>query len=276
MNFLQTFKSSFYNPGFYKSAKDEKFSVAFKYILSLVSLMSVAVAFVVGVYIAPEFSKENLRKLVDFYPSELNIDIKNGNVSTSVTEPYFIKDKSGISVKGRIHSNVLVIDTKKDFSLDGFKNYDTEILLGKNYVVMSKNDGRLEFLDLSRMPNFSINQTKIYGWIDYIAGYHWLFSIAIFFFAFIAFFVGFTLQVLLILLITSLVALVTAKIAKVPYTFKNFYIAGLYAVTPASVLYGLGAISGLGTSKSTFFVITLLVLYLNFKQPNEHLPIANQ
>lgn len=275
MNFFQNFKDTFYNPAFYKSVKDEKFLTGFKYFITLVVFVAMIVAFRFGISAAPLFSRDSLRSFVSFYPQELSIELKNGSITTNVSEPYFIKDKSGVTVKGRIHSNILVIDTKKDFSLDAFKEYDTEVWLGKNYLVMSKNGGRFEITDLSRVPDFVINQNKIYSLVDFIASYHWLISIGIFVSVFIMFLVLFTILSMLLLLVISLIALLTKRFTKIQYNFGNFYISGLYAVTPAVVVHVLGIISGVGNSNLIFIAITLAVLYFNLKPTNEQLPNIN-
>lgn len=264
MNFLNSLKNHFYNPRFYAGLKEQRLGLSFRYFFSIIVPLSVMLAFVFGVEIAPTFSAENLRKLVGFYPPELIVQIKNGVISSNVTEPYGIKESPNYSTQDS-YTNIAVIDTKSDFSANLFKNYDTRVLIGKNFLVVSKSRQQFEFTDLSRMPDFSLSQGKIFHWIDLVSSFHWLISLALFVALFLGFF-GFFSVKLIGLLILALIILFLARIKKVQLSYRNSYQISLHALTIPLILETFFILANLGVPFTFFFsAMVLVIAFINIK-----------
>ncbi|MBI2476244.1 MAG: DUF1189 family protein [Candidatus Taylorbacteria bacterium] len=269
--FIDDIKSSLYDPLFYTSLKGRKLFSSFRYFFSLVALLAVALAFVFGVELAPAFSAENLRKLVDFYPEELTIQIKSGAIATNVSEPYFIKESAGYRTAVK-YGNLAVIDTKNDFSVATFKSYDTRFLIGKNFIVTAKGPDRFEFNDLSRLPDFSLSQEKLFHWSDLVAKNHLLISFGLFALLFLAFF-GFFIIKLLGLLIIALIILLLAKLKQVSLSYKNCYQISLHALTFPLTLQAVFIIADTAAPFPFFFsVILLAIAFVNIVNPADSLP----
>jgi len=273
MNFFTKVKNSLYDPFFYSSLKEQKLYFSFRYFFSLIALLSVTIAFIFGVELAPTFSVENLKKLANFYPEELAIRIKSGVISTNVSEPYSIKENVNYSTldKDR-YANWVVIDTKNDFSVDAFNKYDTRVLVGKSFIVIAKNRGQFEWNDVSRMPDFSLSQARLLHWIDLIGSYHLLISLGLFVLVFLAFFGFFTLK-LLGLLIIALIIFLIGKIKKVPLSYKNSYQVALHAITIPVILHAVFILANTPAPFLFFFsAITVVIAFVNIKSPNNISP----
>lgn len=266
MNFLNDIKNSLYNPVFYASLQGRKLSSSFKYFFSLVAILAFIIAFVFGTEIAPFFSGENLRKFVSYYPQELTIAVKGGMISTNVTEPYIIKNTAGTSGKNP-KVNVVVIDTKNEFSRELFREYDTSVWVGRDFIVASKNQNQSELNDVSRMPDFTLNQEKLLGWVGIIDSYHWVLSVGLFVVLFL-FFYGFFVLKLLWLAIMAGIILLLAKVKRVPLSYNNSYRTALHAATVPLVLLSFFILSDIAAPFIFFFSLILLAIaYANLSKP---------
>ena len=266
MNFLNDIKNSLYNTAFYASLRERKLSSSFKYFFSVVAILAFIIAFVLGTEIAPFFSGENLRKFVAYYPQELTVDIKGGVISTNVTEPYIIKT-SGELLGKNPKANIVVIDTKNQFSRELFKQYDTSVWVGRDFIVAAKNQDQSELNDVSRMPDFTLNQGKLLDWVNIIDSYHWTLSIGLFVVLFL-FLYGFFVLKLVWLAIMALLILLLAKVKKVALSYKESYKIALHAATVPLVLVSLFMLSDIKAPFIFFFSLILLVIaYANLSKP---------
>lgn len=140
MNPLKTFfyslKRSLFEPKYYSDVAKVSFGFSFKYLWFLLFLLTVIKIILFGgqyLYkrnlIQPEVNKI-MTYAENFYPRELKLQIKNGQLSTNVVEPYIFdvgKDK------WRNQKHFITIDTKG--SIENYPNYNTNILATKNAVV---------------------------------------------------------------------------------------------------------------------------------------------
>ncbi|MES2087634.1 MAG: DUF1189 family protein [Patescibacteria group bacterium] len=261
MNFLTKIKNSIYNPEFYSHLRGAGISSSFKYFINLCVVLSIILAFSLGIEFSSIFTKERLEKVIDFYPAELAIQIKGGVVSTNVSEPYIVK----AITKNPSSKNLLVIDTKSDFSIDTFKSFDTPLLIGKNFAVTSKREGQFEFTDLSKIPDFSLDRAKLLHWSDKIVSHHWLISLGIFFSLLVSFLIFFFAN-LLWLLIVALIIFGLARLKKVAMTYKEAYQISLHAVTLTLLLTMLSILFVL-PSPFTFSgsLVTIIIAFINLK-----------
>ena len=93
MSFLQNIGKSIYSPEFYKELLGLPFSFSLKYFYSLAVVLAVALAVIFSFKIIPAaqpFLQSIGPQVLNYYPDELVITIKNGDVSTNVAEPYLL------------------------------------------------------------------------------------------------------------------------------------------------------------------------------------------
>ncbi len=118
--------------------------------------------------------EKNITKFVDdYYPSDLEVKIKDGTASTNVTEPYYVtlpqellenptaftNDKFDKSSKVRI----LTIDTKG--SAEDFESYQSMALLTKGNLVYYS-DGNINIRSLRDVGDLTINKSKVMSEIN--------------------------------------------------------------------------------------------------------------
>ncbi|MDO8483116.1 MAG: DUF1189 family protein [bacterium] len=266
MNFLNDIKSSLYNPVFYASLRGRTLGSSFKYFFFLVSVLAFVMAFAWGSQLAPLFSGENLKKIVNYYPEELTVTIKGGVISTNVTEPYIIKAGEELSKKSNSHKNVVVIDTKNDFSRELFEQYDASVWVGRDFVVSAKSQGRTELSDVRQVPDFSLNQERLLHWVDVIDSYHLLLSLGLFVVLFLSFY-GLFISQLIWLIIVALFVLLIGKLYKKPLSYRSSYQTALHAATVPFVLMALSIVSGINAPFIFFYsLVALMIVTLNFQK----------
>jgi len=263
MNLFNKVKNSLYNPAFYNGIKEERLSRSFKYFFGLIAILSVVIAFALGVQLSTAFSVENLRQLANFYPKELSIQIKGGVISTNVAEPYLIKGTADDAAFAQDNSqNLVVIDTKNDFSVEQFQKYDTKVLIGKNFVVTTKRTGQFEFNDVSKMPDFSLSQARILHWIDLVGKYHWAISLLVFICVFVSYFWFFSFS-LLGLLIIALIVKLLAKLKKIQISYRNAYQVSIYAFGIPLILEAIFILGGWRAPLPFFFSLIAIIIALS-------------
>lgn len=268
MKFLETVKNSIYNPKFYESLKEATLGSSFKYFFSLAGLLSLVIAFILGIQFSPVFSEQNLTKIAGYYPQELSIAIKGGVVSSNVTEPYFIKATGDLS-KATGRENIVVIDTKNPFSLELFKEYKSEVWVGKNFIVITKRQFDYEIKDVSSAPDFSLDKARILGWVEKISSYHVLLSLGFFLFLFLAFLGFFAISLVPYLILTLLIMGWTA-LRKAKISYGNSYRVILHAATLPLILETCFIIFGLRMPfPFSISLLILLVAVMNLEKANE-------
>lgn len=205
-------------------------------------------------------------KLQEIYPSELEITIKKGRVSTNVEEPYYLplskieKIFSEDKVLGETTTNVknlLVIDTKG--SVDNFRDYQTLALLTeRSFVILDKNNGN-KFFTFDENINLTINQALVDNLITKIKpffGYVVPSLIVVVFLSLLTFKPSYYLFYLLFF---ALVLLILSKIIKAEVTYKKSYQIGLHLCTLTATLFGLLSVFGFHLSFPFLQTIILLV-----------------
>lgn len=269
MTFLNDVKSSLYNPVFYASLRGRTLGSSFKYFFFLIFVLAFVIAFVWGSQLAPLFSGENLKKLVDYYPAELAVTIKGGVISTNVIEPYVIKAGEELSKMRNSHANGAVFDTKSDFSRELFKQYDTSVWVGRDFVAVAKSNDRIELSDVSRVPDFSVSQDRLLRWVDIIDSYHLPLSLGLFALLFVSFFVFYIFQLFWALLM-ALLTMLFGKLYQIPISYKNSYQIVLHAATVPFILMAFSVVSGINAPFLFFYsLITVVIVLLNLKKTGE-------
>lgn len=278
MKFFQMVKDSVYNPGFYQDLKNQKFSDSVKYFAKFALIVSVVVALfpiVIGIGLLTWQSQrvaDVRQQIVQTFPSELTLSIKNGEISTNVDEPYSIAIPDGIknTVSQKQASypldNLLVINTHKQIETSDFQNYKTLAVLGKNeFGVLDPGRGKVEIQNLDR---FAFNYTLDRSGFESLVNTIWklakilgfMLLILLPFIIFFGIFIGYMMY----LLFGALVIWLAADLGKRSLSYKESYQAGLHLITlPIIGEFLLPFIFHI------FFVFTLtlfILAYMNFKQ----------
>ncbi len=168
MEFLNNIYKSIYSPTFYREILQKPFSYSMKnfwlFILILALLGSIFLSF--GAISNFKNIVDNfVPEIINFYPQDLQITIKSGEVETNVQEPYFINIPKEVKddIKNQEMTgieNFLVINTKEEFNLERFQSYKTFALLTKNSLISYKDNG-INIQVIDKNINFIINKDVI-------------------------------------------------------------------------------------------------------------------
>ena len=247
MNIIQTVKDSLYNPIFYSREGNDSFKKAIWYFIRIVLLQAVLISIFAGIFISPIIKKfllpENIDKVINIYPSDLQIVIKDGIAKTNVKEPFLIPFpeefvKNDLGYKNNFDlKNILVIDTLLPVSLDRFREHRTAILLTKYSIVANKRHPKgIIIQPLNKFPDMTIDRGSIKKFIEkekpnikYILP---VFIIGNFIrVLFISIIINF-----IIVLLASLVILIVAYFSKIQFKYSQIIKQSMYAITIVIVL----------------------------------------
>lgn len=251
MKFWRIFKSSVYDPSFYRAIGERKTSGAFGYFALLVLVASLIasanpIADVAGFVFQSSGEKDALREeVLSIYPDELEITFKNGEISTNVSEPYSIpfpeslKDKGGEDAE--YPENLLVIDTGKSISADDFEALDTFVILGRDSVGVyqpGRKKVQIQNLENASAEYFVLDKGRFTSLLGTAEGFaRWFGFALLFLIPFLVFSVWLS-GYLLYLLFGALVIWIVAKIRGTPWGYGTSYKAGLHLLT-LPILYGV-------------------------------------
>lgn len=177
--FFYSFKNSLFKPKYYQDIVKTNFWFSFKYLWFLLFLLTIIKTFVLaGLYLKNRpLIQPKVNKLMiyaeNFYPKELKLQIKNGQLSTNVKEPYIFEIEKNQAKNYQKH--FLVIDTQG--SIENYPSYSTNILATKNAVVYPSKSSRNQvgetsvfyFRDLKR--DFTLDKGVYNSFINIIRPY---------------------------------------------------------------------------------------------------------
>ena len=216
MKFREQLKQSFYGPAFYQSLKAKPVPYSIKYYLKLVLILALLGTIFLSIIILPQVTDIlfNFKKAVETaFPTELEVKITNGQVSTNVVEPYNIDWPANFSnhldqIKNLDH--LLVIDTKvTEDVVAKFNDYKTLILVTDRFVVYHQDDkAGLSPVVIEPLPtdtNVVINKANTLSLIDRFDGYFVLVPPLFVLLIFVAISIGFLIPLIYLLLIAFIV-----------------------------------------------------------------------
>jgi hypothetical protein len=277
MKFFQTIKDSIYNPQFYKGIRDQKASVSVKYFAKLAFVIACVVAIIpivggVGLLTWKHNEIDNIHSQIrDVFPQELVVDVKNGEVSTNMEEPYAIalpeSIKKEISSEGMLYTlnNLLVIDTSKSIEMSDFQMHETLLIVGKHEIGVlnpEKNEMTLRSLEGSAVT-YTLNRTSFEIVVDMIWRVVKVIAIIILvllpFLIFAGIFVGYSAY----LVFGALAVWLASNITNQSLTYGQSYKTGLHLITLPLILSF--ALPPLFHAPFLFTLVLLAVAYVNFK-----------
>ncbi|MCC7004886.1 DUF1189 family protein [Candidatus Nomurabacteria bacterium] len=172
MNIFQKIKASIYGPEFYRNLAGKPTSETIKYFFKFLLLVTIIGTIVISItaitFVSLLSSDDFVNKVISYFPAELTLNIKDGQISTNVKEPYkIVTPEKFASKEDSKKANLAVIDTKVDaVSFNSFEAYDTTFLITKNSLIYIK-DGALSIAPVAKYagPELNINRDFISSFI---------------------------------------------------------------------------------------------------------------
>lgn len=267
MKFLQTIKNSIYSPEFYSKISKTSFWSALGYFL-LLSLILTSLRSInpIKTFLnnGQKAVYETINKASNFYPQNLTINIKNGIVTSNVKEPYFItfkQEKSSKDIRDLV--NLLVIDTKTNFSAKQFNNYEALAWLGKDSIFIKTNNNQTRAIDLSQITSLTIDHNLIQSILLKFAPIFKLISPFVITFIFLGIYLLYSAR-LVYFLFLALLVLVLAKLFKKELTYSNAYKMAIYGSTLGLLVSLLIELTNTKGFPFMFSFISLGVISVNF------------
>lgn len=264
MNIFHQIKNSVYGPEYYKKiVAHTRLRSSFKYLAKL-SLLIATLFVVLAIVTWPLISRlsdKALNSLVAMYPSDLEVNIVNGQASINQPEPYFIKSTDGTE-------NFIVINTKEDFSISKFRSYNVPFMMTKTEFVGVKDEGtgQLQIMPLPK-DDVTINQVTVSQSKDWLVQKMPVIFLWTLIFGFVALFLMVFSGTLFLNLLYALGIWIMFKVTKKDLSYKKSYQVGIHAVTFVtliSLVTFFGILSFLD-SFSMKLLLVLLIVYINFK-----------
>lgn len=247
MEFFKNIQKSIYGPEFYHGLLAKPFLYSLKYFVVFSLLIALVATIYLSVSVLPKvntFLKSVGPTVLDYFPDELEIIIKDGVASTNASEPYFLEmtfqlpENVEISPDVRNYGieNLLVIDTRSDeATLVEFKAYKTLVLLSRK-TIMSYNEDQIIIQSLTAIPNFKLDKGVISSLLAKIVPYFRFTGPLFIIFVFGGYFSFVFSGKMLYLLFAALLIWIVAKVKKVDIGYKKAYQLGLHLFT-AGILY---------------------------------------
>src|SRR3989344_5928393 len=172
MKLFENIKDSVYGPSYYKEALKNAGSHSFKYYASLALLFALITTIVVSIIIVPKitaFTDAFEEKAAGYFPTGLEVVIKDGKASSNVAEPYYVALPTELKEWGFMKQgdttieNLLIVNTRGTFGMDQFKSYKTLALLTGDTLAMYDENGNVSVADLAQVPDVTINKEKFTG-----------------------------------------------------------------------------------------------------------------
>lgn len=270
MSFLNKIKSSVHDPVFYADVVEGRETGPFKYYLKLSLVLALVFSVTSSFMVVPrmkEFLVSAKSKIELNYPKELEVKIQGGVASTNAVEPYLVPVPLDLKVMDedvKDFDNILVIDTKNDFTLERFNSYNTVILLTKDSFVVEGDNGRVNITPLKDIPNFTVNYENVTKVLARSESISRVLSGALPLLILVGVFIAYMFK-LVYLLFVALLVMVIGKIKKLNLNFKKSYAVSMYAVTLPTLLSALFFFFGMPMPMLVPTVILLVVVWVNLK-----------
>jgi len=143
--YYQKVRDNIFNPAYYREVFEAPLSAGFFYYLKMCLWLTLIYTALISTVFLPDLINIARRAVTDMsgaYPADLAIHLKKGTASVNLPEPVVIPMPSAESKlfnfnsqkTGKVISNLLVIDTRENFSLKDFDNYHSLFLLRKDAV----------------------------------------------------------------------------------------------------------------------------------------------
>lgn len=142
-------------PRYYQKIRRAKFSFSFKYFATLIFLLSLVfffLFFVTGLRRPSKFSLTDFTSALNTYPSDLTVNLKDGNLSTNYNRPSFFWAQEGDNKR-------LLAVISENSTTDEIQKFETPIMFTDRYLVFRNRDNGLK-TDFFPYPNWNLTINK--------------------------------------------------------------------------------------------------------------------
>jgi hypothetical protein len=284
MELWRHIRSSIYDPEFYRGLPYKPASLSWKYFFSVVVVLDLIITAILAVFLIPPATSflHNLGpKLLDAYPADLIITIRDHRAASNVQGPVAIRLPAGIGFErseGQAPppANLLVIDTQQPATLDGFTGYDTLALLTANAVIYRDSQG-IKVQPLDQIPDFQLTKQllasyvgKFDPFVKFVGPLIVLGIFGVFFFI--------LLFELVYLVVGALLVWLVAAVKKFKTTYWTAYRLSLHLITPwliVSALFTVLGIRGRVPFLGTVLLVIAAVVNLPAGKPEASEPVLS-
>jgi|GEM_PF-6657071 len=281
MNFIDTLKSSIYDPVFYRGLPGTPLRSSLSYFAKLAILLTVIGTIFFGISVLPPLTRflknDNLVRIANYFPEDLTFTLRGGTVSINGADPRYIDGPGGYD--GSKHlividtKTVLTPETEAVFLEDTMKKHDASIWISKDSVILIDEDGAISRTPLNGIPNLTITQEKVLHWIENfrtMASFiPLILLILIFLFIFGAYFTN-----LIYLFLIAFIIMLIGKSKGLILKYRDAYHVGIHAISLGMLVDMFFAVVP-GFSGAIPFLslaITLVTVTFNITSPGDTLP----
>lgn len=213
------------------------------------------------------------------FPEELELTVKQGVVSTNVSEPYTLP----IPIEWRtteadMPENLLVIDTTRTISMSDFTRHDTWFILGEQsagFYNAEKSEYRI--YDLTRLlgrETFTVDESTYSNFVAQASHYLKLtILIGLCLMPFILYgwyFVGY----LVYLILGAVVVLLVARYREYSLSYGRAYLTGLFLLPLPLGYHLLLSLFGVMGMPFAFTLVLIIATLVNFPKKSMPVPVA--
>lgn len=277
MGFLNTLKSSIYDPEFYKRIPTIGLGTAVGYFFLLIFIFTVLNSAIMANDLmrkAPEELKKVITETVSAYPADLVVEINKGKVSTNAQEPFFVPFPEGeTEVDGQEVNNLLVIDTKTPYSASQFEQYKTLVWVTEDSVFyQDDNEFSQRSISLAEAENFKVDKESINYWVSQINPWLVYVGPALLTIVTIGMFIGFSFNLVYFLFLAVFIFFLSS-IFKWGLKYGDAYKTAIYSSTLSFlvdlIIFNTGLYTGFFGFPFMFTLISLCVTTINFQAQNK-------
>lgn len=260
--FFYIFYNSLTSTSYYKDILETNFSFSIKYLASMALMATVITTSVISVKTIPQINKfiyQQKTNLINLYPQDLEITVKDNKWDINKPQPYTIKTpEAWINGDTSVPQNLIIFDQKG--TINDFESRNTFVLVNEKNILV-KGENKLEVRPLNELPNGTLTKTLFADTInqfDKIIKY-----IPLFFVVFTALFMYLYYFVfrLIYLFVVALMLVIVNIFIKPDVEFKDLYRIGLHSMTvPFCIDMGLRVAGVVDNSGIPWFFILNIVI----------------
>lgn len=258
MDFIKTVGSSIHSPEFYSTLSKKSFKQGFRYFLLLILSLTLirVVALINPIFIeSPKAISGFAQEIVNCFPKDLELDIKNGQASSSAKQPYFV------SCKG---DQLAVIDTKTPYSSTQFDKYKVAVWVTKDTIFYKRNNVENRSYSLAKAKDFKLTKDVISSYQKTYEPYLKFVGPVLLLLTFVGIYLSYIFR-LIHLLTVALIIWLLSKSFKQNLSYKSSYKIGLYAITLGLIVdLVVSLIAGWTHFYGFPFMVTILTLAVVF------------
>jgi hypothetical protein len=277
MKIFKEIKSNIYDREYYKEIPNKPFRKSLKYLFKLCLLAGLGSLIVIGVMSKemPNIIRTEVASVVNQYPEDLVVTFKDGLASTNKEEPVMIPiDESNKKIfeekEGEEYSNLVVIDTKNEFSLEKLKEYKTFALLTKENIIFSQGEsGEIRIFPISDIDNLEVTKAWLLENTSKVLKKMPIIIAIITPIVYIMFVISHFVFTLLVNLFFALFIWVMSKVKNAGLDYKKSYQLGIHSSTIYVILSVLGMFLYPFNDSTIRIFAVILIIWINFFMKKE-------